>query len=113
MESLKQILPFSIQISGNFAVAKDALAEIGSRLRVRTLRDVGAEPVPVGPVQRFGSAGSLQGRGPLLSGTMEAGFSGGYDSLRVFIFYFFPCHFLVNLVYCVYSEVKLFCAVVN
>ncbi|XP_031257713.1 KH domain-containing protein At4g18375-like [Pistacia vera] len=71
-----------VQISGNFAVAKDALAEIGSRLRVRTLRDVGAEPVPVGPVQRFGSAGSLPGRGPPLSGTMRAGSSGGYDSLR-------------------------------
>ncbi|KAJ0099234.1 hypothetical protein Patl1_21461 [Pistacia atlantica] len=101
-----------VQISGNFAVAKDALAEIGSRLRVRTLRDVGAEPVPVGPVQRFGSAGSLPGRGPPLSGTMRAGSSGGYDSLRVFVFYFFPLHFLINLVYFVYSEVKCFCAVV-
>ncbi|KAJ0043692.1 hypothetical protein Pint_18784 [Pistacia integerrima] len=96
-----------VQISGNFAVAKDALAEIGSRLRVRTLRDVGAEPVPVGPVQRFGSAGSLPGRGPPLSGTMRAGSSGGYDSLRVFVFYFFPLHFLINLVYFVYSEITI------
>eukprot|EP00257_Ricinus_communis_P015347 XP_015573234.1 KH domain-containing protein At4g18375 [Ricinus communis] len=71
-----------VQISGKFGVAKDALAEIASRLRVRTLRDVnaGAEPGPVGPIQGFGAARSLPGRGS--SGMMGASSSGGYEPLR-------------------------------
>lgn len=73
-----------VQISGNFGVAKDALAEIASRLRARTLRDAnaGVEPGPVGPVQGFGPARSLPGRGPPPSGTMGASSSGGYEPLR-------------------------------
>lgn len=64
-----------VQISGNFTVAKDALVEIASRLRVRTLPDAnaGAEP---GPAQ------SLSGRGPPPSGTMGASNSSGYEPIR-------------------------------
>lgn len=73
------------QISGNFGVAKDALAEIASRLRVRTLRDAtaGAETAPVGPAQRYGRGGSMSSRGLPPSGTMGAGNSGRYDPLMV------------------------------
>ncbi|KAH9739370.1 KH domain containing protein expressed [Citrus sinensis] len=73
-----------VQISGNFGVAKDALTEIASRLRARTLRDanVGAEPAPVGPVQLVGVAGGLPSRGPLPSGPVGAGISGGYEPFR-------------------------------
>ncbi|GAY43914.1 hypothetical protein CUMW_078220 [Citrus unshiu] len=73
-----------VQISGNFGVAKDALTEIASRLRARTLRDanVGAEPAPVGPVQLVGAAGGLPSRGPLPSGPVGAGISGGYEPFR-------------------------------
>ncbi|KAL9424888.1 hypothetical protein AB3S75_031918 [Citrus x aurantiifolia] len=73
-----------VQISGNFGVAKDALTEIASRLRARTLRDanVRAEPAPVGPVRLVGAAGGLPSRGPLPSGPVGAGISGGYDPFR-------------------------------
>lgn len=75
-----------LQISGNFTVAKDALVEIASRLRVRTLPDAnaGAEP---GPAQ------SLSGRGPPPSGTMGASNSSGYEPIRVT---FFPSLTLAN-----------------
>ncbi|KAE8022096.1 hypothetical protein FH972_007929 [Carpinus fangiana] len=74
-----------VQVSGNFGVAKDALAEIASRLRVRTLRDAnaGAEAAPVGPARGFGPAGSMPGGGFPPSGTMGAGSSGRYDPLKV------------------------------
>lgn len=75
-----------VQISGNLGTAKDALAEITSRLRVRTLRDTnaGAEPAPVGPTHRFGLAGHLPGGGPLPTpSAVGAGSSGGYDPLKV------------------------------
>ncbi|KAJ9147355.1 hypothetical protein P3X46_029529 [Hevea brasiliensis] len=74
-----------VQISGNFAAAKDALVEIASRLRARTLRDAnaGVEPAPVGPVKGFGAARSLPGRGPPPSGIMGASSSSGYEPLRV------------------------------
>ncbi|KAG6659792.1 hypothetical protein CIPAW_03G061000 [Carya illinoinensis] len=74
-----------VQVSGNFGVAKDALAEIASRLRVRTLRDAtaGAETAPVGPAQRYGHAGNMPSRGLPPSGTMGAGNSGRYDPLMV------------------------------
>lgn len=102
------------QISGNFGVAKDALAEIASRLRVRTLRDAnaGSEPGPVGPagpVQGFGPARSLAGRGPLPSGTMGASSSGAYEPFRVIFFSHFilssvkymficlPCNYLLSV----------------
>ncbi|CAK9186008.1 unnamed protein product [Ilex paraguariensis] len=74
-----------ISISGNFGVAKDALAEVASRLRTRFLRDAnaGAEPGPVGPVPRFprfGHSGNLSGAGP----PPPAG-SGGYEMLKVYL----------------------------
>lgn len=74
-----------IQVSGNFGVAKEALAEIASRLRVRTLRDAnaGAESAPVGPARGFGPAGSMPGGGFPPSGVMGAGSSGRYDPLKV------------------------------
>ncbi|XP_065848151.1 RNA-binding KH domain-containing protein RCF3-like [Euphorbia lathyris] len=73
-----------VQISGNFIVAKDALAEIATRLRVRTLRDAnpGTEPGPLGRVQGFGPTRSLPGRNPQLSDIMGAGSSGGYEAFR-------------------------------
>ncbi|XP_061947962.1 RNA-binding KH domain-containing protein RCF3-like [Populus nigra] len=73
-----------VQISGNYGVAKDALAEIASRLRARTLRDAnaGTEPGPAGPVPGFGPARNLPGRGPQPSGMMAASSSGGYEPLR-------------------------------
>ncbi|CAK9150702.1 unnamed protein product [Ilex paraguariensis] len=54
-----------VQISGNFSVVKDALAEIASRLRMRYLRDAnaGAEPGPVGQFRRSGRSGNLPGAG--------------------------------------------------
>lgn len=74
------------KISGNFAVAKDALAEITSRLRMRTLRDTnaGEEHAPVGPPLRFGPPGSVPVRRmpPPLS-AVRAGSSGRYDHLKV------------------------------
>ncbi|XP_015880572.3 KH domain-containing protein At4g18375 [Ziziphus jujuba] len=73
-----------VQISGNFGVAKDALAEIASRLRIRTLRDAnaGAEHTPIGPAQGFGPARGLPSGPPL---PRSVGFRGsnGYDPLEV------------------------------
>uniref|UniRef100_A0A5B6YWT2 K Homology domain-containing protein n=1 Tax=Davidia involucrata TaxID=16924 RepID=A0A5B6YWT2_DAVIN len=73
-----------VQISGNLGVAKDALAEIASRLRARCLRDMnaGVEPPPVGPVHGFGPAGNLPGGGPHPSGPIGAGSSSGYELLK-------------------------------
>lgn len=87
LQLFKLIPALGIQILGNFGVAKDALTEIASRLRARTLRDanVGAEPAPVGPVQLVGVAGGLPSRGPLPSGPVGAGISGGYEPFRVFL----------------------------
>lgn len=70
-----------VQISGNFGVAKDALAEIASRLRIRCLRDAngGVEPAPVGPVPGFGHPGKLPGGLPSSSGALGAGSSGGFE----------------------------------
>ncbi|XVF20821.1 hypothetical protein REPUB_Repub12eG0035500 [Reevesia pubescens] len=72
-----------VQISGNFGIAKDALAEIASRLRVRTLRDVnaGAEPAPLGPVHRFGPARSMPD-GPSPAAEIGPGRSYGYEPFR-------------------------------
>ncbi|XP_057965319.1 KH domain-containing protein At4g18375-like [Malania oleifera] len=73
-----------VQISGNFGVAKDALAEIASRLRTRCLRDAnaGVEPPPVGPVQGFGPPGSIPGGGPPPPTAIGPGSSGGYELLK-------------------------------
>ncbi|KAF2313768.1 hypothetical protein GH714_013300 [Hevea brasiliensis] len=65
-----------VQISGNFAAAKDALVEIASRLRARTLRDAnaGVEPAPVGPVRDLGLHEACQAEVPhLLDGGHEYG----------------------------------------
>ncbi|MBA0590271.1 hypothetical protein Gorai_018984, partial [Gossypium raimondii] len=72
-----------VQISGNFGVTKDALAEIASRLRVRTLRDVnaGAEPASVGSVRVSGPARNMPD-GPPPAATIGPGYSGGIESFR-------------------------------
>lgn len=95
-----------IQISGNFVVAKEALAEIASRLRMRTLRDAntGSESNPVRSVHGFGSIGSLPAKEPPPSGPMQGGNSGGYEHLWVLIFFQFPA-----LVHCVLSIGKFNC----
>ncbi|KAJ7975733.1 KH domain-containing protein [Quillaja saponaria] len=75
-----------VQITGNFVVAKDALAEIASRLRVRTLRDASAGPDPTPPpkvpVQRFGATGGLPFGGLPSSRAVGVGSSGGYNSVQ-------------------------------
>ncbi|MBA0715550.1 hypothetical protein Golax_014440 [Gossypium laxum] len=72
-----------VQISGNFGVTKDALAEIASRLRVRTLRDVnaGADPASVGSVRVSGPARNMPD-GPPPAATIGPGYSGGFESFR-------------------------------
>ncbi|GAV75664.1 KH_1 domain-containing protein [Cephalotus follicularis] len=73
-----------VQISGTFGVAKEALAEIASRLRVRTLRDasVGVQHAPVGSAHGFGHPGSLRSGGPPPFGAMRDGSSVGYEPIR-------------------------------
>ncbi|XP_059639720.1 RNA-binding KH domain-containing protein RCF3-like [Cornus florida] len=77
-----------VQISGSLGVAKDALAEIASRLRTRCLRNAnaGVEPAPVGPVKGFGTAGNLHGGGPhppvQRSGSIRAASSSGYELVK-------------------------------
>ncbi|XP_052195733.1 KH domain-containing protein HEN4-like isoform X2 [Diospyros lotus] len=70
-----------VQISGNFGVAKDALAEIASRLRTRYLRDANAvvDPAPAGPLRGYGPAGSFPGGGPHPPGPVRAGSPSGYE----------------------------------
>lgn len=89
------------QVSGNFGVAKDALAEIASRLRVRTLRDANAaaEATPVGPVRRL-PAGGMPGGGLPPSGAMGAGSSGRYDPLQVPFLSFYFVHVSILNVTC-------------
>ncbi|GMI76996.1 hypothetical protein HRI_001368900 [Hibiscus trionum] len=72
-----------VQISGNFGVVKDALAEIASRLRVRTLRDVnaGAEPASVVSVHGFGPSRNMSD-GPPLAAALGRGHCGGFESFR-------------------------------
>ncbi|XP_031397558.1 KH domain-containing protein HEN4-like isoform X1 [Punica granatum] len=73
-----------VQVSGNLAVARDALAEILSRLRVRTLRDsnAGNGPPPLGPPLRLASGGSFPAGRSLSSGAIAAGSSGGYEPYK-------------------------------
>ncbi|KAL3527052.1 hypothetical protein ACH5RR_011708 [Cinchona calisaya] len=70
-----------VQISGNFGIAKDALAEIASRLRTRCFRDANAkgEPAPTRAVSGFVSSGNLRGGGPPPSGGIGAGSLGRYE----------------------------------
>ncbi|CAL1405392.1 unnamed protein product [Linum trigynum] len=70
-----------IQISGNTSVAEDALAEIASRLRARTLRDTngGEDHRPVGPNLGFGPGRNMPGRRPFPSGSIGDVGSSGYE----------------------------------
>lgn len=71
-----------VQVSGNYGVAKDALAEIASRFRARCLRDTkaGTEPVPIGPGPGFNPRGNLPGGRPPPPATIGGNRHGGYDS---------------------------------
>ncbi|XAR51542.1 hypothetical protein NMG60_11006196 [Bertholletia excelsa] len=73
-----------VQVSGSFGVARDALGEIASRLRVRCLRDAsgGAEPPPVGPVKKFGPAGGIPVGSQHPSGPFRVGSSSGYEFIK-------------------------------
>ncbi|KAA8530567.1 hypothetical protein F0562_005276 [Nyssa sinensis] len=74
-----------VQISGNLSVARDALAEIASRLRARCLQgaNAGLEPPSVGPVHGFGATGNLPGGGPHPPGSIGAGSSIGYELSKI------------------------------
>lgn len=75
-----------VQVSGSFAVAKDALAEIASRLRARCLRDASAvaepAPPPPRPVQGYGSTGGFSRGGPHGPGPVGMGSSGSYNAVK-------------------------------
>ncbi|XP_042494521.1 KH domain-containing protein At4g18375-like [Macadamia integrifolia] len=80
-----------VQISGNIAVAKEALSEIASRLRVRTLRGSNAAlespPVPppfqgFGPPGPLGPPGNFPGRALPPAGMTGVGGSGGYEHVQ-------------------------------
>ncbi|GAB2288857.1 hypothetical protein Dimus_023165 [Dionaea muscipula] len=72
-----------VQVSGSFAVAKDALAEIASRLRTRSLRNANAvaEPILEKPVLGYGPPVSFPSRGISLSDSLEVG-SSGYNAFK-------------------------------
>ncbi|XP_031108956.1 KH domain-containing protein At4g18375-like isoform X1 [Ipomoea triloba] len=73
-----------VQISGTFGVAKDALTEIASRLRTRSLRDSNAkvEPAPLRMAPGFGPPGDF----PVVSlpphGGLGTGSSSRFDYLK-------------------------------
>ncbi|KAJ4972717.1 hypothetical protein NE237_005891 [Protea cynaroides] len=79
-----------VQISGNPSVAQEALSEVASRLRVRTLRDSNAAlepPVPppfqgFGPPGPSGPPGNFPGRGLPPPGMTGVGGSGGYEHIQ-------------------------------
>ncbi|XP_057522230.1 KH domain-containing protein At4g18375-like [Amaranthus tricolor] len=75
-----------VQVSGSFAVAKDALAEIASRLRARCLRDAGiaAEPTlpPPRSVQGYGPPGDFHRGGLPAPGPVGMGSLGSYNSVE-------------------------------
>ncbi|GAB4832309.1 hypothetical protein Ancab_006320 [Ancistrocladus abbreviatus] len=73
-----------VQVSGSFAVAKDALAEIASRLRARCLRGAtaGTEPALDGPLPGYGPTGSFPGRGTELSWPLDVGSSAGHNVFK-------------------------------
>lgn len=75
-------------MSGNVGVAKDALAKIASRLRMRCLRDFNAraEPAPVKPVPGFGPTGNLRDGCLSLISFSRTGSSGRREYLKVSIF---------------------------
>lgn len=73
-----------VQISGKKSVAKDALMEIASRLRERSLRGVvaAANPGPPGPFQGYSTPQGFSRKGPFPSGVIGASSSGGYDNFK-------------------------------
>lgn len=73
-----------VQVSGSFGVAKDALAEISSRIRARTLRDenAGGKADSIGPPRGFASGGSLHARRLPLSGPVGVGSSYEYEHFK-------------------------------
>lgn len=79
------IKPSVYQISGSFGVAKDALAEISSRLRKRCLLDSNSqgELVPVTSIPEFGRAGNSHGGSFYPSPAIIRGSSGRYEPLKV------------------------------
>ncbi|KAJ8442504.1 hypothetical protein Cgig2_022387 [Carnegiea gigantea] len=73
-----------VQVSGSFAVAKDAMGEIASRLRARCLRDgsTGAESAPPRPVHGYGPLGNFPRGGPPIPGPIGVGSSVSYDGVK-------------------------------
>lgn len=71
-----------------FGIAKEALIEIGSRLKTRCLRDVSTrgEAASVRPLPGFGPPEDLRSGGFPLSSTTAAGSSGRYERMLVCIF---------------------------
>ncbi|XP_058091532.1 KH domain-containing protein HEN4-like isoform X2 [Magnolia sinica] len=76
-----------VQISGNMGVAKDALSEIASRLRERTLRGANAavNPVPAGPIRGAAPPGNFSGRELPPPGMIGPGGSGSFDHLKLLL----------------------------
>lgn len=75
------------QISGSFAVAKDALVEIASRLRTRCLHDANTrgELSSVRPLPGFSPGGHLRNVGFSHSSPILAGGLGRYEHSQVSI----------------------------
>lgn len=73
-----------VQISGSPVIAKDALAEIATRLRTRCLRDANAkgESAPTRPVSGFVPGGNLPSGGLPPSGAMGGGSLGRYEHFK-------------------------------
>ncbi|XP_077243928.1 KH domain-containing protein At4g18375-like isoform X2 [Tasmannia lanceolata] len=73
-----------VQISGNMGVSRDALLEIASRLRARSLRgaNTSANPRSVGPFQGLMPSESFPGRGLPSSGMVGSHSSGGSDHMK-------------------------------
>ncbi|KAL9231330.1 hypothetical protein vseg_006570 [Gypsophila vaccaria] len=70
-----------VQVSGSFAVAKDALGEIACRLRERFLKDADAEPALPKPIQGYGPTGSFSRGGPPVPSPLGLGHS-GYNAIK-------------------------------
>ncbi|PIA39734.1 hypothetical protein AQUCO_02600290v1 [Aquilegia coerulea] len=70
-----------VQVSGNVNVARDALTEISSRLRMRSLEGA-VEPGPVGPFQGFGRPESFAERRLPPPGIVGGRTSGGYERVK-------------------------------
>ncbi|KAL3637810.1 hypothetical protein CASFOL_018258 [Castilleja foliolosa] len=73
-----------VQITGRSEIAKDALVEIASRLRMRCLRDdnIREEPASFRSLPGFGPEGNLRGGRPALSNTILPVSLRRYDHLQ-------------------------------